>query len=90
LAGFTDGEGYFTCSIMNKGFSFNFNITQKGEINKVILEKLCLLFKGGKVSNHLVEDVYEYRINGIKYCSNIFPYFDKYSLYTKKYMSYIL
>ncbi|RYE15283.1 MAG: hypothetical protein EOP34_03815 [Rickettsiales bacterium] len=30
FAGFTDGEGCFTCSIgEKKGFSFNFNISQR-------------------------------------------------------------
>ena len=91
LAGFTDGEGCFTCSINNKkGYSFNFSIAQKWEINVKILQEICLLFKAGKVSKHSVENVYEYRIGGIKYCPNIFPYFDKYTLLTKKSISYIL
>lgn len=90
LAGFTDGEGCFTCSIGEKGFSFNYSIAQKGEINVKILKELCLLFKGGIVSNHSVKDVYEYRIAGVKYSKNIFPYFDRYTLFTKKSISYIL
>ena len=93
LAGFTDGEGCFTCSINRgekKGYSFNFNISQKGEINVKILKHLCLLFNSGLVSKHAVENVYEYRIAGVKNCQNIFPYFEKYTLYTKKSMSYIL
>nr|ADW79434.1 putative LAGLIDADG endonuclease [Colletotrichum lindemuthianum] len=60
LAGFTDAEGCFTCSIGRdsaKGFSFNFNISQKwgasrpvspsgGLGNEIyILEHLCVLFK---------------------------------------------
>jgi len=91
LAGFTDGEGCFTCSIGNKkGFSFNYNIAQKGESNIIILKHLCLIFAGGKVSNHFVKNVYEYRIAGIKACSNIFSYYDKYTLLTKKSLSYTL
>ena len=91
LAGFTDGEGCFTCSISDKkGYSFNYNIAQKGESNIIILKHLCLMFKGGIVSNHSVKDVYEYRIAGVKYCSNIFPYFDKYTLLSKKSISYTL
>lgn len=91
LAGFTDGVGCFTCSIgEKKGYSFNFNIAQKGEINVKILEHICLLFKGGIVSKHAVENVYEYRIGGVKNCQKVFPYFDKFTLYTKKSMSYIL
>ena len=91
LAGFTDAEGCFTCCIgKKKGFSFNFNIAQKGESNIIILKHICLLFKGGIVSNHFVKDVYEYRIAGIKKCPNIFPYFDEYILLTKKSLSYTL
>jgi hypothetical protein len=91
LAGFTDGEGCFTCSIADKkGFSFNFNIVQKGEKNIIILEQLSILFKAGIVSKHFVKNVYEYRISGVKACSNIFSYFDKYTLLTKKSLSYTL
>ena len=91
LAGFTDGEGCFTCSISDKkGFSFNYSIAQKGISNVIILEYISKIFKGGIVSNHFVKDVYEYRIAGIKKCPNIFPYYDKYTLLTKKSLSYIL
>jgi hypothetical protein len=48
------------------------------------------MFKAGKVSNHFVKNVYEYRITGVKACPNIFPYFDKYTLLTKKFLSYTL
>jgi len=91
LAGFTDGEGCFTCSIGDtKGFSFNFNISQKWNINIKILEHLCILFNGGRVSKHSVLNVNEYRIGGVNNCKNIFPYFDKYTLSTKKSISYTL
>ena len=91
LAGFTDGEGCFTCSIgEKKGFSFNYSVAQKGESNLVVLKHLITLFKAGIVSNHFVKDVYEYHIAGIKACPNIFPYFDKYSLLSKKSLSYTL
>ena len=91
LAGFTDGEGCFTCSIgKHKGFSYNFNISQKWDINLKILEHLCILFKGGIVSRHSVDNTYEFRIGGVKNCKNIFFYFDSYKLYTKKSLSYAL
>lgn len=90
LTGFTDGEGCFACSINNRKYNFNFNIAQKGEANINILKQFSILFKGGKVSEHSVKDVYEYRINGVKNCSNLFSYFDKYSLLTKKSLSYRL
>jgi len=91
LAGFTDGEGCFTCSIHDKkGFSFNFNISQKWESNIKILEYFCTLFKGGIVSKHHQENTYEFRIGGLNNCKEVFPYFDNYTLYTKKSLSYIL
>jgi len=91
LAGFTDGEGCFSCSIRDKkGFSINFNIAQKGENNVKILKHLCLLFNGGIVSSHSVKNVYEYRISGVKNCSNVFSYFDNHILITKKAISYLL
>ena len=91
LAGFTDGEGCFTCSIgEKKGFSFNYSLAQKGKDNKVILQEVCFLFKGGLVSSHHVKDVFKYRITGVKSCANIFGYFDKYTLLTKKSVSYVL
>ncbi len=90
LAGFSDAEGCFTCSISEKaGFTFNFNIAQKWVANKGILDHLCLLFNAGRVTNHSVENVYEYRIGGVKNCINIFPYFDEYTLFTKKSYSYV-
>ena len=91
FAGFTDGEGCFTCSINEKkGFSFNFNISQKWEINLKILEHFSLLFNNGIVSKHSEENVYEFRIGGVNNCKAIFPYFDEYTLYTKKSLSYKL
>lgn len=89
IAGFIDAEGCFTCSIgKKKGFSFNFNISQKWEINLKILKHFCLLFEGGIVSKHSQDNVYEFRIGGLKNCKNIFSYFDNYTLYTKKSLSY--
>jgi hypothetical protein len=91
LAGFTDGEGCFTCSIgKDKGFSINFNISQKWKENIEVLQHLCILFNGGTVSKHSVYNVNEYRIGGISNCKNIFPYFDTHPLYSKKSISYTL
>lgn len=89
LTGFTDAEGCFTCSINeNKGFNFNFNISQKWEENLVVLNHLCVLFNTGTVSKHSVNNVFEFRVGGVQNCKNILPYFDKYSLCTKKAISY--
>jgi hypothetical protein len=48
------------------------------------------LFRSGKVHKDRVKDIYEYRISGIRGCSNIFPYFDKYNLLTNKSQCYAL
>jgi hypothetical protein len=89
LSGFTDGEGSFTCSInKDKGFSFNFNISQKWEQNIIILEHFCILFNGGIVTKHTMDNVNEYRIGGLQNSQNVFLYFDHYPLMTKKYVSY--
>ena len=90
LAGFTDGEGCFSCSISEKKFSLKYSVAQKGEENVVILQHISNLFGVGKVSSHYVKNVYEYRINGVKNCGSILPYFDKFSLFTKKGISYVL
>jgi len=90
LSGFTDGEGCFTCSInKDKGFSFNFNISQKWEQNVKILEHLCSLFNAGKVSKHSSDNAYEYRIGGLENCRNVFTYFNNYNLITKKSAAYV-
>ena len=91
FAGFTDGEGCFTCLIGEKsGFSFNFNVAQKWEINIKVLDHFCVLFKGGILSRHSEQNVYEFRLGGVNKCKNVFSYFDDYKLYTKKSLSYIL
>lgn len=105
LAGFTDGEGCFTCSIgKDKGFSLNFNISLaslshgseaavrlgKWEENIKILEHLCILFNGGTLSKHHADNVYEYRIGGVHNSQKVFPYFDHHTLCSKKAVSYNL
>jgi len=92
LAGFTDADGCFTVSILSNSvaFRFRFILTQKGEINIPILNHLVTLFKGGRVEPHSVKNVYEYRINGLKACSNVFSYFDEFNLNSKKAVSYAL
>ena len=63
-------------------FSFNFNISQKWEINLTVLEHFNVLFKNGIVSGHSEENTYEFRLGGVNNCKNVFSYFDKYTLYT--------
>jgi hypothetical protein len=56
----------------------------------VVLKQFSVLFQAGIVSTHHVKDVYEYRIAGVKACPNVFPYFDNYTLLSKKSVSYLL
>ena len=96
LCGFTDSEGCFSVSISSISNKFNicFDIAQNHIENKYILEHIYNLFKVGKVYKHSnsggKEKAYYYRIGGLKDLKKIFPYFDKYSLRSKKIKSYIL
>jgi len=96
IAGITDGEGSFTVSLLSNSpaFRIRYILTQKWESNKCILEHIMKLFNKkegvsiGSVVPHSAFDVWEYRINGLKNCKEIFPYFDKYGLKSKKKESY--
>lgn len=92
LAGYTDAEGCFTVSILSNSnaFRFRYMIAQKGLINLPILTHIATLFNVGRVEKHFVENVFEYRANGLKNCCQLFPYFDSHSLFTKKGTSYML
>ena len=92
LAGFTDAEGCFTLFLLSnsKGYRLRFIISQKWEVNKVILQHISTIFRVGNVSPHSVGDNWEYIVNGIKNTSNIIPYFDTPLLYTNKKQSYNL
>jgi hypothetical protein len=102
LTGITDGEGSFTCSLLSKSTNYRFRyiLTQKWEANKFVLEHICSLFSTSEwlfashkqvnaVQPHSVADVWEIRINGVKNCKVLFPYFDKHRLITKKMDSYL-
>lgn len=92
LCGFTDSEGSFSVSISSISNKFNicFDIAQNHIENKYILDHISNLFKVGKTYKHSNEKAYYYRIGGLKDLNKIFPYFDKYSLRSKKIKSYIL
>jgi len=92
LAGITDREGCFSISFLTKQFNIVFVITQRLQRNKRVLEHLVKLFAGGKVLEHHIKDVWEYRLYSLKNTKLVFPYFDKVcgKLFTKKANSYIL
>jgi LAGLIDADG endonuclease len=95
LAGITDAEGSFTCSILSNSSSayrFRYILTQKHEANRYVLQHIVNLFNqinaSGVVLNHSIQTVLEIRVNGIKNCSNLYKYFDEYTLKTNKANSY--
>lgn len=95
LAGITDGEGSFTCSLLSNSsaFRYRYTLTQKWEANKYVLEHIQNILKNysveGCVVSHFVDNVWELRINGVKNCQGLFTYFDKFNLVTKKKDSYL-
>lgn len=87
LSGFTDAEGCFTASLSEKSnhIRLNFTLHQNGEENKQTLEKLVNLFSAGSINrDKRAKAHYYYRIMGIKNCYNLYPYFNTYTLLTKK------
>lgn len=94
IAGITDGEGCFTCSLLTNSiaYRFRFILTQKWDANKPVLEHIINLFTeylvNGSVVAHSVKGVWEIRINGVKNCKGLFIYFDQYNLISKKKESY--
>ena len=89
LAGFTDAEGCFTCSLLgnSKRYRFRYLLSQLGLINQPILQYLTTVI-GGVVRPHHRKDVFELTVNGVKNMEKVFLYFDTHKLYTKKAESY--
>lgn len=87
LRGLTDAEGCFTCSILNKGYHFQFLLAQLGLNNYPTLLHLRELL-GGRVSPHSKVNVFELRVYGIKNMEILFKYFDRHPLLTNKSLSY--
>lgn len=92
LVGFTDAEGCFTVSFLSNsnGFRLRYLLTQKGDINVPVLSHLILLFKTGVIEAHSKKSNYSYVVNGEKASYQLYDYFDKYLLKTKKLTSYLL
>lgn len=91
ISGITDSEGCFTVSLLSNSnaFRLRYLVSQKGERNLPILSQFILLFKGGAIEAHSKKN-YSYILSGVSACYNIYPYFDKYSLLSKKANSYKL
>ena len=91
LAGVTDAEGCFNCSVLGNStaYRFRFLLAQLGEENLVVLKHITTLI-GGVVRPHSKQGVYELTVNGARNMERVFKYFDCHSLRTKKAKSYIL
>ena len=95
LLGFIDAEGCFHVSFSkNKNsYSILFDISQKGLENKnVLLNKLVLLFKVGKIYKHYHENNWSFRVSGLSDTKVIINYIEtfEFSLFTKKASSFLL
>lgn len=96
ITGITDGEGCFTVSFLINSYAYRFRfiLIKKWEVNKSVLMHILNLFslnlnkQSGSVVKHSVPNVWECRINGVKNCQLLFSYFDKYTLISKKKISY--
>lgn len=92
ISGISDGEGCFSSSLLSNSSAYRIRyiLTQKWESNKYVLEYISTLFNQSitSVNPHTQKNVYELRVNGVKNITKLFPYFDKYSLKTKKKESY--
>lgn len=92
LTGFTDAEGCFTVSFLrnSNAFRLRYIVSQKGDSNLPILSHLILLFNGGAIEGHSVKSNYSYILTDVKACFNVYGYFSKFPLKTKKAISFEL
>ena len=91
LAGITDAEGCFNCSLLGNStaYRFRFLLAQLGEINLIVLSHITTII-GGVIRPHSKSGVYELTVNGVRNMERVFNYFDSHSLHTKKAKSYLL
>lgn len=99
ISGFTDANGYFTCSILsnsNSNYKIKYILSQKWEANKYVLIHILNLFNFyynnnkplGYILSYDKDNYWEIKINEYKNCIKILKYFDKYKLKTNKLESY--
>jgi cytochrome c oxidase subunit 1 len=91
LAGITDAEGCFTCSLLgnSNAYQFRFLLRQLGLINQPILVYISTLF-GGVVRPHSKANNFELTVNGVNNMAKVLEYFDSHPLRTKKAKSYLI
>ena len=86
--GFLEAEGCFYIRINES--QYEFQISQKFEINLPILTQFSLMFQGGRVVPQSNKGNYTYIITGKKNCLLLIPYLDKYIFKSRKKYSYKL
>jgi hypothetical protein len=74
----------------SNAYRIRYHVTQKAEVNLPILNHLIILFNCGANEPHSIKGVYSYVVTGTTACYKILPYFDKYTLRSKKSNSYML
>lgn len=88
IAGFTDAEGCFHVSFKKSGgFLICYQLSQKHTANKGILKHIRNLFGQGVIVGHS-NDNWVLKIASLPRCSAVFPYFEKFTLLSKKALSY--
>ena len=89
LAGITDAEGCFTCSLLgnSNAYRFRFLLRQLGLINQPILVHIRSLLLG-VVRPHSKLNTFELTVNGVNNMTKVLEYFDSHELRTKKAKSY--
>ena len=82
LSGLTDSEGCFTISFLSNSnaFRLRYIVSQKDEINLVILKHLIRLFQTGVIEPHSEKNNLSYIVNQVKACALVRPYFDRFTL----------
>lgn len=91
LAGITDAEGCFTCSLLgnSNAYRFRFLLSQLGLINQPVLVHIGNLLLG-VVRPHSRPNVFELTVNGVNNMTKVLEYFDHHELRTKKAKSYLI
>uniref|UniRef100_UPI003001A85C LAGLIDADG endonuclease n=1 Tax=Dichomitus squalens TaxID=114155 RepID=UPI003001A85C len=89
LSGFTDAEGCFTCSLLGNStaYRFRFLLAQLGNTNLSVLTHITTII-GGVVRPHSQPEVNELVVNGVSNMYQVFKYFDRHLLKSKKANSY--
>ncbi len=90
ITGLTDSEGCFHVMFRKTTNSFviGYHLNQKGDSNKLVLECIRDLFGVGAVRPHYKAYNWAFIISGLRPCSMVQAYLEKYRLLSKKRYSF--